>query len=130
MKVSISQKDEQFVPHVVAVTTGSSVAFPNNDPFFHNVFSLFDGRRFDLGLYEAGSSRNVVFPKAGVSYVFCNIHPDMSAVVVVVDTPYWAVTSASDESASADTSGRRHASTRVARASASRGRSRPGGGRS
>ena len=86
------QKDKRFDPHVLAVPLGSTVAFPNLDPFFHNVFSLFDGRRFDLGLYEAGASRTVTFPRPGVCFIFCNIHPEMSAVVVVVDSPYYAVT--------------------------------------
>jgi hypothetical protein len=71
------------------------VAFPNFDPFFHNVFSMFDGRRFDLGLYEAGASRTVGFPKVGVCYIFCNIHPEMSAIIVVVDTNHYTVTDAS-----------------------------------
>lgn len=65
--------------------------FPNADPFFHNVFSLFDGRRFDLGLYEAGSTRGVTFGKEGISYIFCNIHPEMSAVVIALSTPFYAV---------------------------------------
>jgi hypothetical protein len=67
------------------------VAFPNHDPFFHNVFSLFEGKRFDLGLYEAGSTRDVHFDKPGISYIFCNIHPEMSAVVVALETPYYGV---------------------------------------
>ena len=65
--------------------------FPNHDPFFHNVFSLFEGKRFDLGLYEAGSSRAVVFDREGISYIFCNIHPEMSAVVLAVRTPYYGI---------------------------------------
>jgi hypothetical protein len=73
------------------VPVGSSVAFPNADPFFHNVFSLFDGKRFDLGLYEAGSTRSVVFSRVGVSYIFCNIHSEMSAVVIALDTPFYGV---------------------------------------
>jgi plastocyanin len=85
------QHNKSFEPHLLVVTVGSSVEFPNLDPFFHNVFSLFDGKRFDLGLYEAGGSRTVTFTRAGVCYVFCNIHPEMSAVVVTVDTPYYAV---------------------------------------
>jgi plastocyanin len=85
------QRNKSFDPHVLVVPVGSVVAFPNRDPFFHNVFSLFDGKRFDLGLYEAGSSRDVHFDKAGVSYIFCNIHPEMSAVVVALDTPYFGV---------------------------------------
>jgi hypothetical protein len=73
------------------------VDFPNHDPFFHNVFSLFEGKRFDLGLYEAGSTRTVLFDRAGICYTFCNIHPQMSAVVIVVDTPYFAVSDARGE---------------------------------
>jgi hypothetical protein len=73
------------------VRVGSVVDFPNHDPFFHNVFSLFDGKRFDLGLYEAGATNSVRFDHVGVSYLFCNIHPEMSAVVVAVDTPYYGV---------------------------------------
>jgi hypothetical protein len=73
------------------VRVGSTVDFPNRDPFFHNVFSLFDGKRFDLGLYEAGATNSVRFDHVGVSYLFCNIHPEMSAVVVAVDTPYYGV---------------------------------------
>jgi hypothetical protein len=73
------------------VPVGSVVQFPNADPFFHNVFSLFDGRRFDLGLYEAGTTRDVTFGKEGISYIFCNIHPEMSAVVIALSTPFYAV---------------------------------------
>jgi hypothetical protein len=82
------QKNKMFTPHLLVVPVGSNVAFPNADPFFHNVFSLFDGRRFDLGLYEAGSTRSVVFSREGVSYIFCNIHSEMSAVVIALSTPY------------------------------------------
>jgi hypothetical protein len=91
------QKNKLFDPHVLAVQVGSLVDFPNHDPFFHNVFSLFDGKRFDLGLYEAGSTRSVLFDRVGICYIFCNIHPQMSAVVVVVDTPYFAVSDARGE---------------------------------
>lgn len=85
----LTQKNKSFVPHVLIVPVGSEVEFPNRDPFFHNVFSLFEGKRFDLGLYEAGSTRNVRFDKVGISYIFCNIHPEMSAVVIAVATPYY-----------------------------------------
>jgi plastocyanin len=88
----IAQRHKAFDPHVLAVEVGSAVQFPNYDPFFHNVFSLFEGKRFDLGLYEAGSSRLVVFDRPGICYLFCNIHPEMSAVVLVLNTPYFAVT--------------------------------------
>ena len=87
----LTQKDKQFTPHLLVVPTGSSVDFPNLDPFFHNVFSLFNGKRFDLGLYESGSSRTVHFNHDGVSYIFCNIHPEMSAVVLTLPTPYYDV---------------------------------------
>src|ERR1700733_12060541 len=87
----LTQKDKSFEPHVLIVPVGSSVEFPNRDPFFHNVFSLFDGKRFDLGLYEAGSTRNVLFDKPGISYIFCNIHSTMSAVVIAVSTPYHGI---------------------------------------
>jgi plastocyanin len=89
------QKDKMFTPHIQVVPTGSSVDFPNEDPFFHNVFSLFNGKRFDLGLYESGTSRAVHFDREGVSYIFCNIHPEMGAVVLALSTPYFAISSAS-----------------------------------
>ena len=71
--------------------------FPNRDPFLHNVFSFFDGKRFDLGFYEAGSSKSVRFDRLGVSYLFCNIHPDMSGAVVTVDTPYFGISNRSGQ---------------------------------
>lgn len=85
------QKDKMFVPHLLVVPTGSQVEFPNQDPFFHNVFSLFNGKRFDLGLYESGTSRSVRFDREGVSYIFCNIHPEMGAIVLSLNTPYYGV---------------------------------------
>lgn len=85
------QHNKTFEPHVLVVLVGSVVAFPNRDPFFHNVFSLFEGKRFDLGLYEAGTTRDVHFDKPGISYIFCNIHPEMSAVVIALDTPYYGI---------------------------------------
>jgi plastocyanin len=87
----ITQIDKSFYPHVLVVQAGTGVQFPNRDPFLHNVFSLFDGKRFDLGFYEAGSSKTVRFDRIGVSYLFCNIHPEMSAAVVAVDTPYFGL---------------------------------------
>jgi plastocyanin len=88
---SIAQKDEQFVPHVVAVTTGSAVAFPNDDPFFHNVFSLSRGASFNLGRYPSGASRSKIFTRPGIVKVFCEIHSHMSAVVRVFDHPWFTV---------------------------------------
>jgi hypothetical protein len=88
---TLLQKNRMFIPHLQVVPVGTAVAFPNADPFFHNVFSLFDGKRFDLGLYEAGSTKSVTFSREGVSYIFCNIHPEMSAVVVALSTPLYVI---------------------------------------
>jgi plastocyanin len=93
---TLLQKNRMFVPHLQVIPVGAVVQFPNADPFFHNVFSLFDGKRFDLGLYEAGSTKSVTFSREGVSYIFCNIHPEMSAVVLALSTPLYAVADASD----------------------------------
>ena len=89
-RFTLLQKNRMFSPHLLVVPVGSVVSFPNADPFFHNVFSLFNGKRFDLGLYEAGSTKEVTFSRAGVSYIFCNIHPEMSAVILAVSTPLYA----------------------------------------
>src|SRR5712691_9939000 len=91
------QKNKSFDPHILVVPVGSVVEFPNRDPFFHNVFSLFEGKKFDLGLYEAGTIRNVSFDRKGISYIFCNIHAEMSAVVVALDTPYFGVSNRKGE---------------------------------
>lgn len=93
-KVRLIQKDKRFVPHVMVIQVGTEVEFPNDDPFFHNVFSLFDGKIFDLGLYANGETRPVRFNRPGVSYIYCNIHPQMSAVIVAVETPYFCVSRA------------------------------------
>jgi plastocyanin len=85
------QKNKRFDPHFLVVPVGSNVEFPNEDPFFHNVFSLYNGKRFDLGLYETGSERGVRFDREGVSYIFCNIHPEMGAVILALATPYYAI---------------------------------------
>lgn len=83
------QKDKMFHPHVLAVSVGSVVDFPNADPIFHNAFSNFNGQLFDLALYPPGTSKSIRFHRAGIVRVFCNIHPSMSAVIVVLDTPYF-----------------------------------------
>ncbi len=93
----LAQHNKSFEPHVLVVPVGSVVQFPNRDPFFHNVFSLFEGKRFDLGLYEAGSVRNVSFDRPGISYIFCNIHAEMSAVVIALDTPYFGISNGKGE---------------------------------
>jgi plastocyanin len=96
-KLRLAQHHKSFQPHLLVVPVGAVVEFPNRDPFFHNVFSLFEGKRFDLGLYEAGSTRNVSFDRPGVSYIFCNIHAEMSAVVIALDTPYFGISNSSGE---------------------------------
>jgi plastocyanin len=90
-ELRLVQEHKSFHPRLLVVEVGASVEFPNHDPFFHNVFSLFEGKRFDLGLYEAGTSHTVNFDRPGVSYIFCNIHPEMSAVVVALNTPFFGV---------------------------------------
>ena len=94
---TLLQKNKTFSPHLLIVQVGTAVEFPNKDPFFHNVFSLFEGKRFDLGLYEAGSTRNVSFDRPGISYIFCNIHAEMSAVVIALQTPYYGISNAKGE---------------------------------
>lgn len=91
MRASIAQKDEQFFPHVVAVKTGSSVDFPNDDSIFHNVFSLSRPATFDLGRYPSGASRARTFQKAGIVKVYCQIHSHMSAVVRVFDHGWFTI---------------------------------------
>ncbi len=91
------QKNKHFSPHLLVVPVGSAVVFPNEDPFFHNVFSVYEGTRFDLGLYESGSSKEVRFTRPGPSYIFCNIHPEMSAIIMVMTTPYYATTDAAGD---------------------------------
>jgi plastocyanin len=89
----VEQEDERFVPHIVPVVRGSTVEFPNGDEVFHNVFSLSSAKSFDLGRYRRGSSKSVVFERSGVIQVFCHIHSDMSAVVLVLDNSFFAVPS-------------------------------------
>jgi plastocyanin len=86
------QKDKTFTPHVLPVLIGTTVDFPNYDPIFHNAFSNYDGQLFDVGLYPPGSSREVHFTREGVVRIFCNIHSSMSALIVVLKTPYFTTT--------------------------------------
>jgi plastocyanin len=86
----LDQRNLSFVPRVLVVRAGTLVDFPNNDRVFHNVFSFRDGQRFDLGLYPVGARRRVAFDRPGLSRVFCNIHPNMAAYVMTVDSPYFA----------------------------------------
>src|SRR5690349_559418 len=85
--ITVAHKNKIFVPHVVALRVGSKVAFPNLDPFFHNAFSNYDGQVFDLGLRPPRSSPEVTFRRPGIVRLFCNIHPTMSAVIAVLETP-------------------------------------------
>jgi plastocyanin len=92
-RAEMKQQDKTFKPHVVAVPVGGSVVFPNLDPFFHNAFSNFAGQPFDLPLYPPGATRSVTFRRPGIVRVFCQIHSLMSAIIAVVDTPWYVVTS-------------------------------------
>jgi plastocyanin len=87
----LRQRDERFSPHVLPIVRGTTVEFPNEDPLFHNVFSLSRAKEFDLGRYPRGASRSVAFDQTGIVQVFCHIHSDMSAVVLVLDNGYFAV---------------------------------------
>ena len=90
-RVVLDQRNLAFSPNVLAVRVGTTVEFPNNDKVFHNVFSFRDGKKFDLGMYPKGMSKRIVFDKPGLARLFCNIHPNMAAYVMALDTPYFAV---------------------------------------
>ena len=94
-RVVLDQRKLTFTPQILAVRVGTAVEMPNNDRVFHNVFSFKDGKKFDLGLYPSGTSKLVTFDRPGVSRIFCNIHPNMAAYVMAVDTPYYAMSNAS-----------------------------------
>jgi len=89
-RVVLDQRNLSFSPHVLVVRTGTTVDFPNDDRVFHNVFSFHDGKAFDLGLYPVGTMRPIKFDRPGLSRIFCNIHPNMAAYVMTVDSPYFA----------------------------------------
>jgi plastocyanin len=93
-KSELKQEDETFIPHVLAITRGSTVDFPNGDPFFHNVFSLSSTSTFNLGRYPRGETRGQRFNKPGLVKVFCDIHSHMSASILVLDHPYFAIPAA------------------------------------
>ncbi len=88
---TMEQKGKRFVPHILAVQSGTGVYFPNLDPIFHSAFSNFSGQVFDLGLYAPGTGKTVTFRRTGVVRIFCNIHPTMSAVIVVLKFPWFAI---------------------------------------
>src|SRR3984885_12883553 len=89
-RAQMLQKEKTFTPHVLAISVGTVVDFPNFDPIFHNAFSNYNGQVFDIGLYPPGTTRSLAFRREGVVRVFCNIHPTMSAVIVVLKSPYFA----------------------------------------
>jgi len=88
----MDQRNETFVPHVLAITTGTSVDFPNSDKFYHNVFSLSKPARFDLGRYASGRSKSIRFDNPGIVRVFCEIHSHMNAFILVFGHPFFALT--------------------------------------
>jgi plastocyanin len=90
LNAEIVQKGKKFLPHILVVTSGSTVTFPNRDDIFHNVFAEYRAKKFDLGMYPKGQTRTVTFDKTGVVSVLCNVHSNMSAYIVVVDTPFFA----------------------------------------
>ena len=90
VRAEINTAEKQFSPHVLVVPVGSTVTFPNHDPFNHNVFSLSEENPFDLGMYGRGETRSVDFERAGIVRIYCNVHPQMSAVVVVRDNLYYS----------------------------------------
>jgi len=90
----MDQRNETFVPHVLAISIGTTVDFPNSDKFYHNVFSLSKSKPFDLGRYAAGNSRPVRFDRPGIVRVFCDIHSHMSAFILVFSHPFFALTDA------------------------------------
>jgi plastocyanin len=94
---TMQQKGKRFIPHVLPIPKGSSVDFPNGDPIFHNAFSNFAGQPFDTGLYPPGTSKKITFRREGAVRVFCNIHSSMSAVILVLKTPWFAVSDASGD---------------------------------
>jgi plastocyanin len=93
-RATLHQRSLKFAPQVLAVSTGTVVDFPNDDRVFHNVFSFRDGKKFDLGIYPVGATKQVTFSEPGVSRLFCNIHPNMAGYVVVVDSPWFATSDA------------------------------------
>lgn len=90
IKVELAMRSRQFAPHVRVVPVGSTVSFPNQDPFAHNIFSSAQGSAFDLGQYGRGQSKDQIFSKAGAIPIYCNVHARMASFVVVVPTSWYA----------------------------------------
>jgi plastocyanin len=87
--VQMTTRNKMLVPHIMAIPVGSTVTFPNEDPISHNLFSLSSGNAFDLGLYRRGAGKSEKFDNPGIVNVYCNVHPNMSAVIHVMATPYY-----------------------------------------
>ncbi|HWA83912.1 MAG TPA: hypothetical protein VG820_10780 [Fimbriimonadaceae bacterium] len=87
----VDQRERRFIPHISVVTVGTLIRFPNNDTVFHNVFAEFDAKKFDLGMYPRGTTKTQTFNKPGLVALFCSVHSEMSAYVMVVDTPYYTI---------------------------------------
>jgi len=90
VRVELQQQGQQFAPRLQVVPVGSTVSFPNADPLFHNVFSLSGAKKFDLGYYPAGQTRVVTFDEPGIVQVYCHLHPNMYAAIVVVPNRWYA----------------------------------------
>jgi len=86
----IRQEDRRFVPDLVVVPVGATVSFPNMDPIFHNIYSLSKPKSFDLGAYDKGQTRKVAFPKPGIVEIYCHLHPNMAATVLVTPNRWYA----------------------------------------
>jgi plastocyanin len=95
--VQVQQLDRRFIPDLVVIPVGSIVSFPNMDPIFHNIYSLSKPRTFDLGSYDKGETRKVTFPKPGIVTVYCHLHPNMAATIVVTPTRWYARPDASGQ---------------------------------
>jgi plastocyanin len=96
-RIEMLQHNKRFTPHILPIAVGTTVDFPNLDPIYHNAFSNFDGQVFDVGLYPPGSTKSVTFHREGIVRVFCDIHSTMSAVIVVLKSPYFTVSAKSGE---------------------------------
>ena len=90
VNVTMTTRGKMLIPHVLAIPVGSTVNFPNEDPISHNLFSLSSPNQFDLGLYRAGAGKSHTFAAPGIVSVYCNVHPNMSSVIHVLNTPYYA----------------------------------------
>ncbi len=96
-RAEMTQRNKRFTPHILPIAVGTTVDFPNFDPIYHNAFSNFDGQIFDVGLYPPGTTRSVLFRREGIVRVFCEIHSTMSAVIVVLRSPYFTTSNKTGE---------------------------------